>query len=81
MSLRGIKRIAARKPCSIAETVYGYSIILKDDAAPTSTTSNKILRYKVWLKGIVAMLSSESEIRHWYMGENALKPVHIEEGH
>ena len=52
---RSVKRIAARKHCTIAEAVYWYNVAPKDDTAP----ANKLYKYEVRLLGIDRVLHSE----------------------
>ena len=49
---RSIKRIAARKECSISEAVYWYNITPKDNTSQSSAPANMIYRYLTRVKGI-----------------------------
>ena len=53
-SHRSIKKIAARKQCTISEATYWY-ITPKDGAPPATTPANAIYRYRVREKGIHAL--------------------------
>ena len=46
-----IKRIAARKQCTIAEATYWYNVIPKDGMSPVTTPTNVIYMYQVRGKG------------------------------
>ena len=54
-----MKRIAARKHCTIAEAVYWYNVAPKDDVDSAPVTANKLYNYKVRLLGIDRVLHSE----------------------
>lgn len=49
---RSIKRIAARKQCTITEATYWYNVTPKDGKLPTTAPANAIYTYRVRLKGI-----------------------------
>ena len=49
---RTVKRIAARKWCTIPEAVYWYNVMPKDDMSSTTAPANMVDRYCIWLKGI-----------------------------
>ena len=53
---RSVKRIAARKACTIAEAVYRYNATPKDAVTAASALANAIHRYWVCIKGIDARL-------------------------
>ena len=56
---RSVKRIAARKHCTIAEPVYWYNVAPKDDIDSATAPANKLYNYKVRLLGIDRVLHSE----------------------
>ena len=58
---RSVKRIAARKACTIAEAVYRYNAIPKDAVTAASAPTNAIHRYRVCIKGIDACLPNRRE--------------------
>ena len=49
---RNIKRIAVRKPCTVAEAIYRYNATPKDDVSVARATVNAIHSYRVRIKGI-----------------------------
>ena len=49
---RTLKRIAARKRCTIPEAVYCYNVTPKDDVSSATAPANMVYRYHIWLKGI-----------------------------
>ena len=49
---RSVKRIAARKRCSVTEAVYWYNIAPKDGADPSTSPANRLYRYNVRVYGI-----------------------------
>ena len=49
---RTIKRIAARKRCTIAEAVYWYNVTPRDSVSPSTAPANAVHQYYVRLKGI-----------------------------
>ena len=51
-----VKRIAARKACTIAEALYRYNATPKDAVTAASAPANAIHRYRVRIKGIDACL-------------------------
>ena len=53
---RSVKRIAARKACTITEAVYRYNAIPKDAVTTVSAPANAIHCYRVRIKGIDAHL-------------------------
>ena len=56
---RSVKRIAARKRCSIAEAVYWYNIAPKDGDDPSTAPANKLYRYNLRVYGVDCMPSEE----------------------
>ena len=56
---RSVKRIAARKHCTIAEAVYWYNVAPKDDIDSATAPANKLYNYEVRLLGIDRVLHSE----------------------
>ena len=54
-----MKRIAARKHCTIAEAVYWYNVAPKDDIDSATVPANKLYNYEVRLLGIDRVLRSE----------------------
>ena len=46
-SHRSVKRIAARKCCTIAEAVYWYNVAPKDDVDSSTAPANKLYNYEV----------------------------------
>ena len=56
---RSVKRIAARKHCTIAEAVYWYNVAPKDDIGSGTAPANKLYNYEVRLLGIDRVLHSE----------------------
>ena len=49
---RTVKKIAARKQCTIPETVYWYNVTPKDDISSATALANMVYRYRIQLKGI-----------------------------
>jgi len=49
---RSVKRIAARKRCTIAEAVYWYNLSPKDGGDPSTAPANKLYSYNVRVRGI-----------------------------
>jgi len=49
---RTVKRIAARKRCSIAEAVYWYNLTPKDGVHPSTAPANELHSYEVRVRGI-----------------------------
>jgi len=47
-----VKRIAARKRCSVTEAVYWYNIAPKDGADPSTSPANRLYSYNVHVYGI-----------------------------
>ena len=56
---RSVKRIAARKHCTIAEAVYWYNVAPKDDIDSATAPANKLYNYEVRLLGIDRVLHSD----------------------
>ena len=56
---RSVKRIAARKHCTIAEAVYCYNVAPKDDIDSATAPANKLYNYEVRVLGIDRVLHSE----------------------
>ena len=54
---RTVKRIAARKQCTIPEVVYWYNITPKDDESSATAPANMVYRYRIRLKGINGTLA------------------------
>ena len=64
---RSVKRIAARKRCTIMEAVYRYNITPRDDVTEETAPSNAIYSYKVRVKDIdVACLPLEDTSHQEY---------------
>ena len=63
---RSVKRIAARKACTIAEAVYRYNATPKDTVTAASAPANAIHRYRVRIKGIDARLPDRQGTRGPY---------------
>ena len=63
---RSVKRIAARKACTIVEAVYRYNATPKDAVTAASAPANAIHRYRVRIKGIDARLSDRRGTRGLY---------------
>ena len=63
---QSVKRIAARKACTIAEAVYRYNATLKDAVTAASTPANAIHRYRVRIKGIDTRLPDRQGTRGPY---------------
>jgi hypothetical protein len=49
---RTVKRIAARKECTIQEAVYRYNVSPKDNETPSSCPSSEIYRYELRVSGV-----------------------------
>ena len=49
---RTVKRIAARKQCTIPEAVYWYNVTPNDDVSSATAPTNMVYRYRIRLKGI-----------------------------
>ena len=49
---RTVKRIAARKQCTIPEAVYWYNVTPKDDVSSATAPANMVYRCRIRLKGI-----------------------------
>ena len=56
---RSVKRIAARKRCSIAEAVYWYNMAPKDGVDLSTAPANKLYSYNVRVYGIDCMPPEE----------------------
>ena len=54
---RSVKRIVARRACTIAEAVFRYNATPKDAVTAASTPANAIHHYRVCIKGIDTHLS------------------------
>ena len=63
---RSVKRIAAKKACTIAEAVYRYNATPKDAVTAASATANAIHRYRVHIKGIDMRLPDRQRTRGPY---------------
>ena len=61
-----MKRIAARKACTIAEVVYRYNATPKNAVTAASAPANAIHRYRVRIKGIDACLPDRRRTRGPY---------------
>ena len=57
---RSVKRIAARKCCSIAEAVYWYNVAPKDDVDTATAPANRLYNYEMRLLGVDRVLHDES---------------------
>ena len=51
---RTVKRITARKQCTIPEAVYWYNVAPKDGVSSATAPANMVYRYRIRLKGINA---------------------------
>ena len=60
---RSIKKIVARKQCTISETKYWY-ITPKDCVSPENAPANSIYRYQVQENGIHLVQIPDNEKRH-----------------
>ena len=49
---RTVKRIGARKQCTIPEAVYWYNVTPKDVVSSATAPANMVYRYRIQLKGI-----------------------------
>ena len=49
---RTVKRIDARKWCTIPEAVYWYNVTPKDDVSTATAPANMVYQYRIQLKGI-----------------------------
>ena len=64
---QSVKRIAARKQCTVAEAMYRYNTTPKDNVSIASAPVNTIHHYRVRIKGIDAMCpSSQREVHGPY---------------
>ena len=64
---RSIKRIAAKRQCTVAEAVYRYNTKPKDGVSIISALANAIHRYRVQIKRIGSTyMSSRREVRGPY---------------
>ena len=54
---RTVKRIAARKQCTIPEAVYWYNVTPKDDVSSATAPANMVYQYRIRLKGINGTLA------------------------
>ena len=57
---RPVKRIAARKPCTIAGVVYRYNVAPKDDTYSATAPANTLYNYEIRVLGIDHVLNSET---------------------
>ena len=55
---RSVKRIAARKRCTIAEAVYWYNVAPKDDVDSATVPANKLYNYEIRVLVIAHVLHS-----------------------
>ena len=56
---RSVKRIAARKQCSIAEAVYWYNVAPKDGVDPLTVPANKLYSYDLRVRVVDNMPSED----------------------
>ena len=49
---RSVKRIAARKGCSVQEAVYWYNLAPLDDSSAASAPANQVYCYEVRVRGV-----------------------------
>ena len=56
---RSVKRIAARKHCTIAKAVHWYTVAPKYDIDSATAPANKLYNYEVQLLGVDRVLHSE----------------------
>ena len=61
---RSIKRIAARKQCTVMEAVYWYNVTPKDDVSTKTAPANAIHTYRVRIKGIDGACPPDQEEVH-----------------
>ena len=54
---RTVKRIAARKQCTIPEAVYWYNVTPKDDVSSVTSPANMVYWYRIRLKEINGTLA------------------------
>ena len=59
---RSVKRIAARKCCSIAEAVYWYNVAPKDDVDTATAPANRLYIYGMRVLGIDRVLHNRQSI-------------------
>jgi len=57
---RSVKRIAARKQCSIAEAVYWYNMTPKDGVDPSTAPANRLYNYNLRVYGVDRVLHEET---------------------
>ena len=62
-SYRSIKKIAAKKQCTISEATYWYNITSKNGTSLATVPANVIYRYWVKKKGIYNVQTPENEER------------------
>ena len=55
-----MKRIAARKCCTIAEAVYWYNVVPTDDVDSSTAPANKLYNYEVQVLGIDCVEHTEA---------------------
>ena len=61
-SHRSIKRIAARKQCTILEAMYWYNVTPKEDVSPVTVPAIAINTYWIRAKGIDVVLSPDNKV-------------------
>ena len=49
---RTVKRIAARKGCSVQEAVYWYNLVRQDDSSASSAPANQVHCYEMRVQGV-----------------------------
>jgi len=57
---RSVKRIAARKQCSIAEAVSWYNMTPKDGVDPSTAPANRLYNYNLRVYGADRVLHEET---------------------
>ena len=73
-SHRSIKRIAARKRCTIQEAVYWYNVAPKDGIRSATAPANALYQYEVRVKGVdkISPLPAEFELEIYKKGDVVL---------
>ena len=57
---RTVKRIAARKGCSLQEAVYWYNLAPQDDVSASTAPANQVYRYEVRVSGVDSLAADVS---------------------
>ena len=66
---RSVKVIAARKGCSVAEAVYLYNLMPKDDCTSSTSPANMLYRYAVRIRGEGSSEGKEAANNTYRVGE------------